>query len=202
EPWHLGEEVVSVFRKMVEIRYRLIPFLYTQAVLSSRRGLPMIRPIFMHFPEDPTSWCIEDQYLLGEHLLVAPLFDSKTERKVYLPENSYWINYLTGTVHKGGKWHNITANEIPGILLVKSGVIIPHAALAQHTRDIDWSKLYLKRYTHEESEAAGNLALPSTKKEIFLQAVKHGQGGWKMKTDTSGMEFIFMDDGDRLNDEL
>ncbi|MEM7552102.1 MAG: alpha-xylosidase, partial [Bacteroidota bacterium] len=47
EPWHLGEEVVSVFRKMVEIRYRLIPFLYTQAVLSSRRGLPMIRPIFM-----------------------------------------------------------------------------------------------------------------------------------------------------------
>ncbi|NLL70475.1 MAG: hypothetical protein GX238_05015, partial [Epulopiscium sp.] len=74
-----------------------------QAYQCSQKGYPMIRTLFFEYPEDPTAWFIEDQYLFGENLLVAPIFEEKAKgRKVYLPEG-IWIDYFTLTSYEGGK---------------------------------------------------------------------------------------------------
>lgn len=122
-----------------------MPYIYTQAHLSSEAGHPMTRTMFFEFPEDEGSWYIEDQYMLGSQLLVAPLFEEEEERKVYLPPGS-WVDYQTGKSYEGAGWQVIEAGTVPIILLVRGGSIIPHAPLAQSTEQIDWSSIYFEHY--------------------------------------------------------
>ncbi len=145
EPWEYGDDFVDIFRKATELRYRLMPYIYTQAQLSSQVGHPMIRTLFFEFPEDEGSWYIEDQYLFGSQLLIAPLFEEENERKVYLPPGG-WIDYQSGAVYEGPGWQVMKAGSIPIILLVRGGSIIPHAPLAQSTEKIDWNKVSFEQY--------------------------------------------------------
>ena len=86
EPWEFGEAFTNAFRRAVEMRYRLMPYIYAQAKDSSARGLPMLRALFVEFPEDAGSWSVEDEYLFGSDILVAPLLETGTKgRDVYLP---------------------------------------------------------------------------------------------------------------------
>lgn len=73
EPWEYSEAFLALFRQTVEMRYRLFPYLYAQAVASALRGHPLLRTLFFEFPSDPTSWLIEDEYMFGSDLLVSPL---------------------------------------------------------------------------------------------------------------------------------
>src|SRR5690606_16173488 len=79
EPWEFDDEFMDVFRRTVELRYRLLPYLWSQAHESAERGHPLIRPLFFEFPDDPGSWQAEDAYLLGDSVLVAPLFEEVRE---------------------------------------------------------------------------------------------------------------------------
>ena len=79
----------------------------------------MFRTLFVEFPDDPGSWLVDDEYLLGSRMLVAPLLESVTSRDVYLPEGN-WIDYQTGSTYEGG-WHHIEAGEIPIVVLINEG---------------------------------------------------------------------------------
>jgi alpha-D-xyloside xylohydrolase len=159
EPWEYGEGFTEAFRRIVELRYRLMPYVYAQAALASREGHPMARALFFEYPEDPTSWLIEDQYLFGTDLLVAPLMEEAPDREVYLPPGS-WIDYQGGKVYEGARWHNMRAGEVPVVLLVRDGAAIPHADLAQSTGDIDWRSLELKVFCARAEAAKGLICLP------------------------------------------
>jgi alpha-D-xyloside xylohydrolase len=87
---------------------------------------------------------VEDEYLFGSQMLVAPLMESGTERTVYLPAGK-WIDYQSGKVYDGG-YHTIAVGPIPAVILVRDGSIIPHAKLAQRTDQIDWSDIELRPY--------------------------------------------------------
>lgn len=159
EPWYYGEDFTGAFRKGVELKYRLMPYVYAQAKHSSENGLPMVRALFIEYPGDPGSWLIEDQYLFGADILVAPLFEANTTgRHVYLPPGK-WIDYQTGMVYSGG-WHRIEAGSIPVIILVRDGAVIPHVALAQSTGDIDWTAIDLVVFSDDTDRATGKLCLP------------------------------------------
>lgn len=159
EPWLFGEDFTDAFRKSVELKYKLMPYVYAQAKHSSENGLPMVRVLFIEYPDDPGSWLIEDQYLFGSDILVAPLFeDNMTGRTVYLPPGE-WIDYQTGENYQGG-WHLIETGEIPIVMLVRSGAVIPHARTAQSTKDINWSELDLIIFTENAERASGNICLP------------------------------------------
>ena len=96
-----------------------MPYIYAQAKICSEYGFPMIRPLFFEYPEDIASWFIEDEYLLGRDLLVAPLFhENNNSRNVYLPPG-IWFDYQNGAVYDGGRWHTITAGDIPVILFTR-----------------------------------------------------------------------------------
>ena len=119
EPWEYDAQLTEDFRRTLNLRYSLMPYIYAQAKDSAAKGFPMLRSLFFEFPNDETSWLIEDEYMFGSNLLVAPLLETgKNERKVYLP-NGKWFDYQTGKVYEGEKWHEIAADEIPMILLVK-----------------------------------------------------------------------------------
>jgi alpha-D-xyloside xylohydrolase len=118
----------------------------------------MVRTLFFEFPEDPTSWFIEDEYLFGDDLLVAPLFEKSDRRKVYLPPGG-WFDYQTGERHLGGRWHTLQAGPIPCIILVRDGAVLPHIKSAQSTAFLDWSHLDLRVFSSTET-ARGFLCLP------------------------------------------
>ena len=77
EPWEYGERAMKEFRRTVELKYQLMPYVYAQAKDSSERGLPMLRALFVEYPDDPGSWLVDDQYLFGSSILVAPLMDGE-----------------------------------------------------------------------------------------------------------------------------
>lgn len=146
EPWlYDSKRVQDVFRKSAEMKYRLMPYVYAQAKECTEKGLPMLRALFVEFPDDPGAWKVDDEYLFGSQILVAPLLESgMTGRTVYLPEGK-WIDYQTEKVYEGG-WHRIEAGSLPIIMLVRDGSVLPHLKLAQSTAEMDWSKMSL-RYT-------------------------------------------------------
>jgi alpha-D-xyloside xylohydrolase len=159
EPWGYDEAFVDEFRRIVELKYKLMPYVYAQAVASAQQGLPMLRALFVDYPDDPGSWLVEDEYLFGSDLLVAPLFEEATTRSVYLPPGS-WIDYQTGKVYRGASWHKITAGEIPIILLVRDHAAIPHIALAQSTSEMNWKDIEVRVFSSDQSAAGGFFALP------------------------------------------
>ncbi len=85
EPWEYGEDVMNAFREAANLRYRLMPYIIVQAHLSAAGGWPMLRALFVEFPDDPGSWLIDNQYMFGSDLLVGPLFDDQASRDMYLP---------------------------------------------------------------------------------------------------------------------
>ncbi len=174
EPWEYGPDFTDAFRRADELRYRLMPYLYAQARDSSERGLPMLRALLIEYPEDPGSWLVEDQYLLGSDILVAPLMEEGTTgRDVYLAPGE-WVDYQTGRAYPGG-WHAIEGGEIPVVMLVRSGAAIPHIALAQSTASMDWSELELVTFGASATEARGLVCLPSD--EVLHEVVLTGEGG-------------------------
>jgi len=171
EPWAYGETFIDDFRRAVELKYRLMPYIYAQAVRSSAEGHPMLRTLFFEFPEDPTSWLIEDQYLLGEALLVAPLFeDGAKGRQVYVPPGT-WIDYQTGRVYEGTRWHWIEAGPVPIIVLVRDHTVLPHIELAQSTMTMDWRRVSLHVFSTDGKAATGWVALPGQEAQALTVKV-------------------------------
>jgi alpha-D-xyloside xylohydrolase len=175
EPWEYDEEFVDEFRRTVELRYRLMPYVYAQAKLCSREGYPMVRTLFFEYPEDPTSWFIEDEYLFGEDVLVAPLMEDFPVRDVYLPPGT-WVDYQTAKAYEGARWHRIRAGEVPIVMLVKGGVAIPHIRLAQSTAWIDWQEMELVVFCGEEATVAeGTVCLPEEGELHALRLEREGE---------------------------
>jgi alpha-D-xyloside xylohydrolase len=172
EPWGYGEDFMNAFRLADNMRYELMPYIYAQAKDCSERGLPMLRALFVEYPNDPGSWLVDDEYLFGAGMLVAPLFEDVTSRNVYLPTGK-WIDYQTGKVYSGG-WHSIESGKIPIVVLVRDGTVIPHIALAQSTAQMDWSKLELTVYATEAKKATGLVCLPSDQILHPVSLVKSG----------------------------
>lgn len=169
EPWlYDSKRVQDVFRKSAEMKYRLMPYVYAQAKECTEKGLPMLRALFVEFPDDPGAWKVDDEYLFGSQILVAPLLESGiTGRTVYLPEGK-WIDYQTEKVYEGG-WHRIEAGSLPIIMLVRDGSVLPHLKLAQSTSEMDWSKMSLKVYSADKKQAEGLICLPT---DNCIQVVK------------------------------
>jgi alpha-D-xyloside xylohydrolase len=160
EPWEFSPGFLADYRRAAEMKYRLMPYVYAQAKDSSERGLPMVRALFVEYPDDPGSWQVEDEYLFGSDMLVAPLFETgTTARAVYLPPGK-WIDYQTAKVYAGG-WQQIAAGALPVVVLVRDGAAIPHARLAQSTSAIDWSALELVVFADAAATARGLVCLPS-----------------------------------------
>ncbi|HEX2741364.1 MAG TPA: TIM-barrel domain-containing protein, partial [Rubrobacter sp.] len=184
EPWEYGEEFTDDFRRTVEMRYRMMPYIYAQAAHASRQGYPMLRTLFFEYPDDRTSWLVEDEYLFGTDLLVAPLFEEARSREVYLPPG-LWTDYQSGETYEGARWHHVPAGEVPVVMLVRDGTAIPHVGLAQSTDRIDWSEIELRVFGAGDS-AGGYFCDPSDGELRFLRLSREADGFMLCEDPTDG----------------
>jgi len=105
EVWSFGEDNYEILKKYLFIRERLRPYIREGMKVASETGTPMMRPMFYDFYEDQTCWEVEDQYLFGPDLIVAPVMEEgMTERKLYLPKGTNWVDAYTKKVYEGGQW--------------------------------------------------------------------------------------------------
>ncbi len=102
-PWSIDEESVEVTRTFVNLKKKLHPYLVATMREVTAHGLPMMRPMLLEFPEDPTAWFLDQQYMLGPDLLVAPVLSASGEVIFYLPDGK-WRNYFTDEIVQGGRW--------------------------------------------------------------------------------------------------
>lgn len=167
EPWYYSDEFMDLFRKQVGFRYQLMPYLYAQSLKASAAGIPVSRSMFMEFPEDRNCLELEDQYMFGDDILVAPLFeDNQSTRPVYLPEGK-WVDLQNPEVcYEGGRWVTIPAGDLMGIALVREGAVIPMVDLALTTSQIDWNTMKYHWYTAGGDHSVGT-GLNYESKTIF-----------------------------------
>ena len=129
-------------------RYEHLPYLYSLHFNASLYGGTVVRPLFFEFPEDAGSWLIDDQYMFGSDLLVAPMITAGETRKAYLPPG-VWIDYQSEKEYEGGRYHAIAPGKIPVVLLVRGGASIPHVPVAQSTAEMDLEKAERRVYGEE-----------------------------------------------------
>lgn len=144
EPWEYGDEFTKINRATVELRYRFLPYIYTLFRDHERTGAPVMRPLWYEFPEDNATYLINDEYLVGRDVLVAPVIrDGARNRGVYLPKGSDWIDWWTGARLEGGKSHSIQAplDRLP--LFLRVGAVIPIQAVVQYTGEMPSAEITL-----------------------------------------------------------
>lgn len=144
-PWNYDEEAVDVLRFFTKLKLSLIPYLYSSSVETSRSGIPMMRSMALEFEDDLNCRYLDRQYMLGDALLVAPVFSEEGEVQYYLPEGT-WTNYLTGETAEGGCWRKEKHEYLSIPLWVRENSIIPTGIRAERA-DYDFAdNLELKVY--------------------------------------------------------
>jgi alpha-glucosidase len=144
EPWMYGEEHEAINRATIELRYRLLPYLYSLFADSEKTGLPPMRPLWFAYPRDVAASLIEGEYLVGGDLLVAPVVkEGRTKREVYLPAGDAWIDWWSGKRYPGGTRATVAAplDRLP--LFVRAGASVPTQPVLQNTGEMKGAPLTL-----------------------------------------------------------
>jgi alpha-glucosidase len=137
EPWAFGTSYEGINRRTIELRYQLLPYLYTLFADNEQSGTPPMRPLWFVYPRDTRASLVDDQFLLGGDLLVAPaLLEGQTSREVYFPKGDAWIDWWDGSRHEGGSSAKVPAplDRLP--LFIRAGASIPTAPVVQHTGEM------------------------------------------------------------------
>lgn len=135
EPWQFGQPYTDLARQVINQRYELLPYVYTEAEEASRTGDPILEPVFFEFPGDENVYQLDDQFMWGDSMLVAPVYESGvTERTVYLPEGSRWFDWNTGLGYDPGL---VTVEAPLGTIpvFVREASIIPTSVVRQHVAE-------------------------------------------------------------------
>ena len=170
EPWAFGEPYESAYRQAIETRYRLMPYLYTLFYQASTQGAPIMRPLYYHYPQDEQACDRQDQFLVGDTLLSAPIFEQgATSRYVYLPAGN-WFDYWNGNEYPGGVTSEISAPLERWPLLIRGNSILPSAPPMQYADERPTDPLTLTCYM--ASNGLANYTLYED--DGHSQAYKHG----------------------------
>ena len=127
-PWAYDEEAVDVVRRFTAIKAELMPYLYRNSIYTSKTGVPMMRSMVMEFTEDLNCAYLDKQYMFGDSLLVAPIFNDENRAVYYLPEGT-WTHYLTGEKKQGGKWYKEDCDYLTIPVFVKENSLIATGAV-------------------------------------------------------------------------
>ena len=130
EVWSYGEVATPIIADTLRLRERLRPYIHEQMHQASVRGLPPMRPLFVDFPADPTAWGVDDQFMLGPDILVAPVLAAgQSERSAYLPGTCEWVDVADGSVHVGGSTVTVATPIERIAVFVRSGASVRDAFL-------------------------------------------------------------------------
>jgi alpha-glucosidase len=172
EPWAFGALVEAICKEYIELRYRLLPYWYTLFEEAARTGLPVMRPLLMEHQDDPETYHISDQFLIGRDLLVAPIYQpGVTRRLVYLPEGD-WYDFWTDQRYEGKQYVVVQAPLDTLPLFARAGAIIPMGPVMPHVGAARAETLTLHLFPGEGEftlyEDAGDGYGPSARTRVTL----------------------------------
>jgi oligosaccharide 4-alpha-D-glucosyltransferase len=153
EPIFYDPYTRQVVREAVRLRYQFLPYNYTLAYENSMEGKPLARPLWFHYPNDSLAGDIDDSYLWGRDVLVAPIFEAgQTERDIYLPEGS-WVDFWHEQVYTGGQTHSLAVSQEKMPLLIREGAFLPlQSKDVMHSGELDELDLDLHYYVPQSSQ--------------------------------------------------
>ncbi|HET8828015.1 MAG TPA: TIM-barrel domain-containing protein, partial [Pelobium sp.] len=151
EPWSFGPELEAINRKFIELRYKLLPYIYATFWEHHRYGFPILRPVVMLEQDNPINRYREDEFTFGDKILVCPVLEEgATARKVYLPTGGAWFNYWTHERLEGGVEHLIDAPLDSMPIFVKAGSVIPEYPVMQYTSEFEVEEMMFQVYYSEQ----------------------------------------------------
>jgi alpha-D-xyloside xylohydrolase len=189
-PWAYDTEAVDVTRFFTKLKCRIMPYLFNTAVQATELGLPSMRAMVLEFPEDPTSEILDRQYMLGDSLLVAPIFNEQGNVTYYLPAGK-WTHLLSGEIVQGGSWRKEKYDFFSLPLFVRPNSII--ALGANDVRpDYDYADgVKLELHNLEDGKSA-ETTVRDVKGSTELTVSANRQGSSILvKVDGSGKPFSF-----------
>jgi len=193
EPWSFDAEVTKIVRKFIELRYQLLPYIYTMFWKYAKDNVPMLKPLVYFDQEDPQTHFRTDEFIFGDQILVCPIQEPNAKgRRMYIPRGK-WHNFWTGEVLEGGmeKWVVADIDKIP--IFIKEGAIIPKYPVQQYVGELEISELALDVYfkigtedssVYEDAQdgydykkggfSARNFKLTGKANELIIQQFKDG----------------------------
>ena len=167
-PWLFDEESCVILKEFVNLKCRLMPYIYEQAVKAHKNGTPVLRPMILEFPEDRACDCLDLQYMFGPSLLVAPVFKESGEVSYYLPKGT-WINLITGEKQEGGTWVKETHDYHSLPLMVRENTILPMGA-SETEAEYDYADGVTLVLSEFSDGASAEVEIPDTKGNTVMKA--------------------------------
>jgi alpha-glucosidase (family GH31 glycosyl hydrolase) len=159
-------ETLRLCRDALELHYRLLPYLWATARECVERSLPVSRALVLEYPDDPTTWSIGDQWLVGDALLVAPIFGESGRRRVYLPEGT-WTDWWTEERTAGPRWIEVEADLATVPLWLREGAVIPMGSVMDHVDEGPLEELTL-RIASFAHDGMRELVIPTSEGDLRI----------------------------------
>lgn len=211
EPWVFGEPTLSTYRKYLHLRYHFIPYLYDLFAQESKNGLPIMRPLVLNYPDDPLVKNINDEYMVGTQILVAPVVEEGKEyRAVYLPQGE-WIDFWNNVTYNGNNTILVNAplDKLP--LFIRKNTILPWGEVKEHISSKPDEKMIFRvfgkhgNYTHYQDNGTDfayengeynvyEISIDGDKANITLR--KHGYKTYRridLRTPNEEINFVYRD---------
>jgi len=186
EPWRFGKYYEDIIRKYLKLRYALLPFLYSALEEAHRSGVPPFRPLLLNYQDDASTYNLDDQFMIGDDLLVAPILKPDvTRRLVYLPSGT-WYDYWTNKKYTGGTMISVDAPLDTVPMFVRGGAIIPTGPAVNYVGEKPVDPITFNIYPDENGLASTSLyeddgLSPAYKTGAFRRTavrVRRGAGGF------------------------
>lgn len=174
-PWAYDDEAVDVVRSFTKLKAKLMPYIYKTAVEASTTGIPTMRSMVLEFTEDRNTHTLDKQYMFGDSLLVAPIFNDESKGIFYLPKGT-WTNFFTGETKEGGKWYEEAFDYLSIPLFVKENSIIVLGS-TDNRPDYDYEKNpEVRIYALQDGKTASTVVYTQKgKKAIEITASRKGK---------------------------
>ena len=173
EPVYFSQQTQDIVRKYMNLRYSLLPYIYTLSAQATLMGYPLMRPLFFEFPEDKESYSVADEYMFGNELLVAPILKQGEKiRNIYLPQGTKWYYFHTNRKFPGGNEYEVpvTIRDMP--IFVKAGSFLPMTDAVKTTDNYSTKNLTIKYYVSNSDNRETFLMYEDDGKDPF--ALKNG----------------------------
>jgi alpha-glucosidase len=157
EPWRFGPVYTDIIRRYLRLRYQLLPFLYTTLEEAHRTGVPLFRPLVLNFQDDANTLNLDDEFMVGDALLAAPVLAAGGRgREVYLPAGR-WYDFWTAKPVEGGRlfWVDAPLERVP--LFVRGGSVIPSTRAMHYVGEKSWDPVRFDVYPDAQGSAGGSL---------------------------------------------
>ena len=186
ELYKFSPEALRICREYIRLRYRLMPYVYGSAIKCVAESLPMLRALVVEYQDDPNTWNMGDEFLLGDSLLVAPICDAANRRRVYLPHGT-WTDWWTHERLAGGRWIDAEANLETLPLYIREGAIIPMGPVMNYVDEAPTRKVNLL-VSPFEKDGASRFVVPVDGEMVPVEYTA-GNGNHALTIGKTAVEF-------------